>query len=234
MRTPLFLLFLSAAGAWASVTFVGQTWTLPLVVSLLSAIAAFLIVLKGALFGVRGVEGSARPTAKREKKSARKSAAKAAPKPATSRRKSPRKAPHVVIDGSNVMHWNGEVPRLATLRDVIAALRVQGYQTGIIFDANAGYKLGDRYLDDRDFAKLLNMANEHVLVVPKGEPADSTILAAAREMDAKIITNDQFRDWAGDFPEVADRGKLVQGGYQDGALWLDEEALKTVAFEVAA
>jgi hypothetical protein len=131
----------------------------------------------------------------------------------------------VVIDGSNVMHWNGEVARLAPLREVIAALQAKGFEPGIIFDANAGYKLADRYLDDGDFAKLLKLRADRVLVVPKGEPADPTILASAREMGAKIVTDDRFRDWAGDFPEVTEPGHLVRGGYRDGVLWLDDEAL---------
>lgn len=137
----------------------------------------------------------------------------------------PASGPQVVIDGSNVMHWNGEVPRLDPLREVIASLQQNGYQPGVIFDANAGYKLTDRYLDDRHFAKLLNLPGDRVLVVGKGEPADPTILAAARELGAKVVTNDRFRDWTGDFPEVATPGHLVRGGYRSGKLWLDAGAL---------
>ncbi|MEJ6393799.1 hypothetical protein V8J82_11060 [Gymnodinialimonas sp. 2305UL16-5] len=135
------------------------------------------------------------------------------------------KAPHAVIDGSNVMYWNGETPNLDTLREVIAQLRALGYQPGIIFDANAGYKLGGRYLDDRHFARQLTLPADRVLVVPKGEPADPTILAAARDLGAKIITNDRYRDWASAFPEVTETGRLVRGGYRNGQLWLDDTAL---------
>lgn len=131
----------------------------------------------------------------------------------------------VVIDGSNVMHWKEDVARLAPLREVINALQEKGYEPGVIFDANAGYKLADRYLDDGHFAKLLNLPADRVLVVPKGEPADPTILAAARETGAQIVTDDRFRDWAGDFPEVTEPGHLIRGGYRDGTLWLDDEAL---------
>lgn len=134
----------------------------------------------------------------------------------------------VVIDGSNVMHWNGDRASLATVREVIARLQALGYAPGIIFDANAGYKLADRYLDDRHFAKLLKLPANRVLVVPKGQPADPTILAAARDMGGKVVTNDRFRDWAEDFPEVREKGYLMRGGYRDGALWIDEKTLSGV------
>ncbi|MEX3014179.1 NYN domain-containing protein [Gymnodinialimonas hymeniacidonis] len=136
------------------------------------------------------------------------------------RRRRPRGRP-VVIDGSNVMHWNGEVASLTTVKEVIARLQAEGYAPGIIFDANAGYKLADHYLDDRHFAKLLNLPTDRVLVVPKGQPADPTILAAARDMGGQVVTNDRFRDWAEQFPEVRETGHLMRGGYRDGVLWLE-------------
>ncbi|RMA41259.1 NYN domain-containing protein [Rhodophyticola porphyridii] len=130
----------------------------------------------------------------------------------------------VVIDGSNVMHWDGEAPKLRTLQIVISALKAKGFQPGIVFDANAGYKLVNRYLDDRHFAELLKLPASRVLVVPKGQPADPIILAAARDVGGKVITNDRFSDWAGDFPEVKETGHLLRGGFRDGKLWLDEAA----------
>ena len=132
---------------------------------------------------------------------------------------------HVVIDGSNVMHWQDDVPKIETVRLVVDELIVRGFQPGVIFDANAGYKITDRYLDDRHFARLLDLPGDQVLGVPKGNPADPIILAAARENNAEIVTNDRFRDWSLDFPEVRAPGHLVQGGFRQGALWLDEAAL---------
>lgn len=189
--------------------------TLPLAVSLLAAFSALLILAAALVRGPRSARRDAPPN-----------------KPATPRCSRPT-GPHAVIDGSNVMHWNGEEARIETLRDVIAALRLQGYQTGVIFDANAGYKLGGGYLDDRHFAKLLNLSNEQVLVVGRGAPADPTILSAARALHAKVITNDRYRDWATDFPEVAKAGHLVRGGYRDGKLWLDDAALTGAEAAVA-
>lgn len=85
----------------------------------------------------------------------------------------------VVLDGSNVMHWREGKPRIETLRQVIDHLSAQGFLPGVVFDANAGYKLSARYLDDRQLARLLSLPADRVLVVAKGQPADLVILQAA-------------------------------------------------------
>ena len=126
-----------------------------------------------------------------------------------------------VIDGSNVMYWDGETPRIETVQAVVARLIQQGFTPGVMFDANAGYLLEDRYLHDGAFAKRLGLSQDRVMVVPKGVQADSYILKAARDMGAVIVTNDRFRDWAEEYPEVAQDGYLIKGGYRDGALWLE-------------
>lgn len=200
MQLPLSLLLTSLASAGGSFVIGGPDLTLPLAVSLLAAVAAVILVLS-ALFRGKG-------------------AASGAPRPGRASK------PHVVIDGSNVMHWNGDEPRLGALKDVVATLHAGGCQTGVVFDANAGYKLCDRYLSDRDFAKLLGLPRDRVLVVNKGEPADPTILSVARDLKAKIVSNDRFRDWASDFPELADPGLLIRGGFREGTPWFDDTSLR--------
>ena len=127
----------------------------------------------------------------------------------------------VVIDGSNVMYWQGGSPDIETVQSVVRQLAKAGFTPGVMFDANAGYLLEDRYLHDGAFAKRLGLPQDRVMVVPKGVQADAYILKAARDRGAVIVTNDRFRDWAGDYPEVAHDGYLIRGGYRDGALWLD-------------
>lgn len=128
---------------------------------------------------------------------------------------------HVLIDGSNVMHWRDNTPQIDTLREVIAHLRDHRRAPAVIFDANAGYLLAGRYQDDHVMAKALGLPEDRVLVVPKGTIADSYLLTVARDHDAPIVTNDRYRDWAGEYPEIAEPGRLIRGGYRDGALWLD-------------
>lgn len=128
--------------------------------------------------------------------------------------------PYAVIDGSNVMHWRDNTPDLATVVAVIKAVAAKGYTPGVIFDANAGYKIGSRYQDDAELARKLGLPEDRVLVVPKGTVADHYVLSAARKTGAKVVTNDRYRDWAGEFPEVAEDGFLIRGGVKDGKVWL--------------
>ncbi|WP_103336084.1 NYN domain-containing protein [Pseudotabrizicola formosa] len=186
MRVPFVLFVISWLAALAGLWRTGAWDAPPVLLALLSALAAAILMLR------------AKP--------------KAAPKPA------PRS---IVVDGSNIMHWKDATPQLATLREVVGVLADQGYQPGVVFDANAGYKLTGRYLDDRPLARALGLPVDRVLVVPKGEPADPVILTVARELGAPVLSNDRFRDWVNDFPEVAQPGHVRRGGYRDGALWLE-------------
>lgn len=128
----------------------------------------------------------------------------------------------IVIDGSNVMHWKDGKPGIEPVREVVDHLKRLGYTPGVMFDANAGYKLGGGYRHDRAFAKLLGLPQDSVMVVDKGTPADPMILTAARELGARIVSNDRFRDWAEAHPELKDvPGHLIRGGYRTGRLWLD-------------
>ena len=129
----------------------------------------------------------------------------------------------IVLDGSNVMHWNGESPDIEIVRTLVRALERHGYAAGVIFDANAGYKISDQYMNDAAFSELLDMPQDRVMVVPKGTPADGFILKAARDFGARVVSNDRFRDWQDQYPETAQPGFLIRGGYRDGAPYLASE-----------
>ena len=126
----------------------------------------------------------------------------------------------ILVDGSNVMHWQDNTPTLAPLTGVILRLTGQGYVPGIVFDANAGWKLQGRYLRDAELASLLGLEERQVLVVPKGSQADTYLLETAREFGVRIVSNDRFRDWAEAHPEVLGPGFLIRGGMRDGQVWL--------------
>lgn len=127
----------------------------------------------------------------------------------------------VVIDGSNVMYWQDGTPKIETVQDVVRHLKNLGFKTGVMFDANAGYLLNGAYLNEKALGRLLGLPVNQVMVVPKGTPADPYILGAARKLGAIVISNDRFRDWAGDYPEVATPGHLIKGEYRQGRLWFD-------------
>jgi hypothetical protein len=48
-------------------------------------------------------------------------------------------------------------------------------------------------------------------------------LAAAADLGARVVTNDRYRDWVEQHPEVTEPGHLIRGGYKAGKLWLDLE-----------
>lgn len=127
----------------------------------------------------------------------------------------------ILIDGSNVMHWRDNTPDIDPVREVVASLQAQGYTPGVVFDANAGYKLEGRYRNHYKLARRIGLPHEQVMVVPKGEPADPLILRAARDYGGRVVSQDRFRDWEGDFPELCKPDFRVRGGYDGGKLWLD-------------
>ncbi|WP_371157489.1 hypothetical protein [Jannaschia sp. 2305UL9-9] len=127
----------------------------------------------------------------------------------------------VILDGSNVMYWNNGTPDLRSVQAVVDMVAARGLRAGVMFDANAGYLLSNSYRDDAWFAQALGLPQNRVAVMPKGTPADPVILTAARDRNARIITDDRFRDWVVDFPEVRQKGHLIRGGFRNGTLWLD-------------
>jgi len=127
----------------------------------------------------------------------------------------------ILVDGSNVLYWKDNTPRIETLRAVVDDLTARGYTPGVVFDANAGYLVAGKYQHHGAMGALLGLPEDRVMVVAKGEPADTVLLAAARDLGAPIVTNDRYRDWADSHPEVRAPGHLIRGGFRDTALWLD-------------
>ena len=126
----------------------------------------------------------------------------------------------LVVDGSNVMFWQDNTPKIETLAAVVTQLDAEGFDSFVVFDANVGYKIGNKYQRSATLARYLSLPAEQVVVVQKGAPADPAILAAARQVGARIVTNDRYRDWVADHPEITETGHLIKGGYRDGKLWL--------------
>lgn len=144
-----------------------------------------------------------------------------------------KQAQSVIVDGSNVMHWDGGTPRIKPVQSVVDRLKDQGYMPGVVFDANAGYLLTGKYQHDMSLSRELGLPEKNVMVVPKGTPADPMILQAARDMNARVVSNDRFRDWAGEFPEIRRKGFLIRGRYKSGSLTLNLPVAAPQASETA-
>lgn len=127
----------------------------------------------------------------------------------------------VVIDGSNVMFWQDETPSLSTVSAVVGEVKKAGLTPLVWFDANAGYKVGDRYMNPRDLSRAIGVSRKQVRVAPKGSPADPLLLEDAAKLGTGVVSNDRYRDWAESFPSVTQPGVLVRGRVQGGAALLD-------------
>ncbi|MBK1635201.1 NYN domain-containing protein [Rhodovulum adriaticum] len=128
---------------------------------------------------------------------------------------------YIVVDGSNVMYWDAETPKLETVGHVVKALETRGLVPVIWFDANVGYLVSDRYMGVERLARALTVPSRQVFIAPKGTPADPLLLNGAAVLKARVVTNDRFRDWVADHPQVQQPGFLVPGQVVRGAVRLD-------------
>ena len=117
----------------------------------------------------------------------------------------------VVIDGTNVMYWDGEAD-LLTLKSVIDHLKEKGWGVFVFLDASSRHHLGDRSLDQNGFAKALGVSSKRIMVCPAQTEADAFILKFAREQGLAVVSNDRF----GDRADQAKGLKLVKGVIANG------------------
>ncbi len=119
--------------------------------------------------------------------------------------------PVIVVDGSNVMHWQNDVPSVKSLTLVLSDLTARGFAPHVYFDANVGYKLFNRAIDRGDLALQLDLRPSQITLVPSRTPADPLLIAHAIKAGVRVVSNDRFMDWREQFPQIRDRGFLVPG-----------------------
>ncbi|APE44975.1 hypothetical protein BOO69_17350 [Sulfitobacter alexandrii] len=118
----------------------------------------------------------------------------------------------IVIDGTNVLYWDGEAAELASLRIVVGALLDRGWAPVVFLDASSRHHLKDKSLDEQAFAKSLGLPRNRVMVCPAGTEADAFLLKYAREHDMPVVSNDRFRDRA----QIAGKLRMVRGIFANG------------------
>lgn len=123
----------------------------------------------------------------------------------------------IVVDGSNVLHWGGE-PSGAVLRTVLRTIEKGGLAPIVIFDANVGYVLNGKFMDEAALARVTGVPTKCIHVVNKGTVADEVILGFAEDHGLRVVSNDRYRDWRVRFPFIAAKGRAVRGTYRDGAV----------------
>jgi hypothetical protein len=120
----------------------------------------------------------------------------------------------VLVDASNVAHaTEGAEARVANIQLVMDKLRHDGFEPLIVADAALRHQIDDK----RAYERLIEDGVVHQ--APAGTDADWFILSFAREKDARILSNDRFRDRAAEFPEERDR--IIRYMIVDGSVVLE-------------
>ena len=108
----------------------------------------------------------------------------------------------VVIDGANVAYEErsaGGKPKLSNLLKVRRELEESGREAVIIVDASLKYDIDDQ----EQLEKLIQ--SQQVRQVPAGTDADYFIIQFAHGLDALVVTNDRYRDYAEQYPWITER-----------------------------
>lgn len=108
----------------------------------------------------------------------------------------------VVIDGANVAYEEksgGGKPKLSNLLKVRRELEERGLDPIIVVDASLKYDIDDQ----AQLEKLIQ--SQVVRQVPAGTDADFFILDIADRCDARIVTNDQYKDYKDRYPWIPER-----------------------------
>jgi hypothetical protein len=108
--------------------------------------------------------------------------------------------PIVLVDGSNVAHsTEGEKAQLVNILAVREKMSEEGFEPVVVVDAALRHQIDDR----KGYEQLVESGV--VRQAPAGTDADYFILSFARELDARIVSNDRFRDRLDAFPDAGDR-----------------------------
>ncbi len=107
-----------------------------------------------------------------------------------------------MVDVSNVAHYGRRKdgkPRLDNILKAAKALKELGYEPVLIADASLRHEIDFK----EDFNKLLG--DDEIKQVPSGTTADYFILKIAEDEDAKILSNDVFREYNDEFQDISSR-----------------------------
>jgi hypothetical protein len=105
-----------------------------------------------------------------------------------------------IVDGSNVAHaTEGAAPRLANLVLMRDKLVEKGFEPVLVVDAALRHQIDD----PATYEKMVD--DGEVKQAPAGTDADYFILSFARELGARVVSNDRFRDRMQEFKDLSRR-----------------------------
>jgi hypothetical protein len=108
----------------------------------------------------------------------------------------------VVIDGANVAYEErsaGGQPKLSNLLKVRSELEERGFEAVILVDASLKYDI-----DDQSQLETL-IQSQQVRQVPAGTDADYFIIQLSDQFNARVVTNDRYKDYLEQYPWINDR-----------------------------
>lgn len=128
-----------------------------------------------------------------------------------------------LIDGLNVCFSctdRRSKVSLESLLMLLLELRRQERSFVCFFDANAFFRFRDDGTERSHivYNKLIDRFPKQFCKVPAGKKADDFILLRAHKSGNKIISNDQFKQYADKYPWVRNGEKLIKGGVLSGHL----------------
>ena len=110
--------------------------------------------------------------------------------------------PVAVIDGANVAYIErdeADAPKVSNLMEVRSTLVEMGFKVIIIVDASLRYQI-----DDSERLESL-LDKQIVRQAPADSDADYFIIELAKEMDALVVSNDEFEQYREENPWIEER-----------------------------
>ena len=117
----------------------------------------------------------------------------------------------VVVDGSNIATEGRSLPSLSQLNDAVMAF-TEEYPEAVItvvVDATFGHRIDKKESAEFDLA----VAHNELVAPPAGAigRGDAFVLSIANKVGARILSNDSFQEFHGDYPWLFDEGRLIGG-----------------------
>jgi cystathionine beta-lyase family protein involved in aluminum resistance len=117
----------------------------------------------------------------------------------------------VVVDGSNIATEGRSMPSLSQLQDAVMAFKDE-YPDAVItvvVDATFGHRIDKKESKEFDAA----VAHHELVAPPAGGigRGDAFVLSFAIKVGARILSNDSFQEFHGEYPWLFDEGRLIGG-----------------------
>ena len=117
----------------------------------------------------------------------------------------------MVVDGSNIATEGRSTPSLAQLNDAVMAFRDEfpDAVVTVVVDATFGHRIDRREAVAFDEA----VAHNELVAPPAGAigRGDAFVLSIANKVGARVLSNDSFQEFHGDYPWLFDEGRLIGG-----------------------